>query len=62
LEQYSTSELLSELLRRGNIPLFPASENDELKINLFKTFCKRLSFWDMFIALNNQLVKKYKRH
>lgn len=55
--KYTDNELLSELLKRGNVPLYPASEDDELKIEYFKAFWQHLSPTEIFYALSSQFVR-----
>jgi hypothetical protein len=57
LNNFSTPELLSELLKRGDIPLYPGCEEDELKIGVFKNFWQQMSAMEIFNALRGQLVR-----
>jgi hypothetical protein len=57
LKYYTTNELLTELLKRGEIPLFPANEEDEAKINLFKCFWQKLSVTEISAALSQHSAK-----
>lgn len=43
LSHFSTNQLLTELWTRGCLPLYPATEEDELKISLFKSSWQKLS-------------------
>ena len=55
LTGYSSNELLTELFKRGDLPLFPSCEEDELKIRLFKNFWQRLSPSEIDYALSKMI-------
>ena len=57
LNNYKTNELITELLKRGEAPLYPADEEDEAKIYIFKSFWKNLTPSQLLTALSQQSQK-----
>jgi len=61
LNNYSTNELLTELFLRGDMPIHALNKEDELKIDVFKTFWKHLSAMEISNALGRQLTKRIEK-
>lgn len=58
ISNYETNELLGELLKRGDIPIYPGNEEEEIKLALFKKVWHHFSVIELQTLFDRQLKLK----
>ena len=58
ISKYQTNELLGELLKRGDIPIYPGNEEEEIKLALFKKVWHHFTIVELQTLFDRQLKIK----